>query len=73
MDLRWGLLLVGLVILVFIYAYSRYKQEIDSFFAAISEPRAPIAKAIETVVGVDPLVDFVRGGWLGENRPDRPW
>lgn len=22
---------------------------------------------------VDPLVDFVRGGWLGDNRPDRPW
>ncbi len=22
---------------------------------------------------VAPLVDFVRGGWLGENRPDRPW
>ncbi len=57
MDLRWGLLLVGLVILVFIYAYSRYKQEIDSLFAAISEPRAPIAKAVETVVAVDPLVD----------------
>jgi uncharacterized membrane protein len=22
---------------------------------------------------VAPLVDFVRGGWLGENRPDKPW
>jgi hypothetical protein len=22
---------------------------------------------------LEPLVDFVRGGWLGDNRPDRPW
>jgi len=22
---------------------------------------------------LDPLVDFVRGGWLGDQRPDRPW
>ncbi|HAV14508.1 MAG TPA: hypothetical protein DCX06_13610 [Opitutae bacterium] len=22
---------------------------------------------------LDPLVDFVRGGWLGENRPTQPW
>lgn len=22
---------------------------------------------------LDPIVDFVRGGWLGEQRPDRPW
>lgn len=22
---------------------------------------------------VAPLVDFVKGGWLGDNRPDRPW
>ncbi len=22
---------------------------------------------------LDPLIDFVRGGWLGENRPDKPW
>jgi hypothetical protein len=22
---------------------------------------------------VAPLVDFVKGGWLGENRPDKPW
>lgn len=21
----------------------------------------------------EPLIDFVRGGWLGENRPDKPW
>ncbi len=20
-----------------------------------------------------PLIDFVRGGWLGDQRPDRPW
>lgn len=20
-----------------------------------------------------PIVDFVRGGWLGDQRPDRPW
>jgi len=20
-----------------------------------------------------PMVDFVRGGWLGDNRPDQPW
>ncbi len=22
---------------------------------------------------LDPMIDFVRGGWLGENRPDAPW
>ena len=22
---------------------------------------------------LEPLVDFVRGGWLGDQRPDRPW
>ena len=22
---------------------------------------------------VDPLVDFVHGGWLGDHRPDKPW
>jgi type IV secretory pathway TrbD component len=22
---------------------------------------------------MEPLVDFVRGGWLGDHRPDRPW
>ncbi len=22
---------------------------------------------------LDPLIDFVRGGWLGDQRPDRPW
>ncbi|MGJ8653989.1 MAG: hypothetical protein ACSHX8_12005 [Opitutaceae bacterium] len=22
---------------------------------------------------LDPMIDFVRGGWLGEHRPDRPW
>ena len=22
---------------------------------------------------LDPIIDFVRGGWLGDNRPDRPW
>lgn len=21
----------------------------------------------------EPIADFIRGGWLGENRPDRPW
>jgi hypothetical protein len=21
----------------------------------------------------EPIVDFVRGGWLGEHRPDKPW
>ena len=20
-----------------------------------------------------PLVDFVKGGWLGDNRPEKPW
>ncbi|MDQ8196068.1 hypothetical protein QEH59_16655 [Coraliomargarita sp. SDUM461004] len=22
---------------------------------------------------LDPLVDFVRGGWLGDSRPSQPW
>ncbi|MGZ0654853.1 hypothetical protein ACWPKO_15455 [Coraliomargarita sp. W4R53] len=22
---------------------------------------------------LDPIIDFVRGGWLGDSRPDRPW
>ncbi len=22
---------------------------------------------------LDPLIDFVRGGWLGDQRPDKPW
>ena len=22
---------------------------------------------------LDPLIDFVRGGWLGDNRPHEPW
>ncbi len=22
---------------------------------------------------LDPAIDFVRGGWLGDQRPDRPW
>ena len=22
---------------------------------------------------LDPIVDFVRGGWLGDDRPDQPW
>lgn len=21
----------------------------------------------------EPMIDFVRGGWLGDQRPDRPW
>lgn len=21
----------------------------------------------------EPIADFVRGGWLGEHRPDKPW
>ena len=21
----------------------------------------------------EPIADFIRGGWLGEHRPDRPW
>lgn len=22
---------------------------------------------------LEPIADFVRGGWLGDQRPDRPW
>lgn len=22
---------------------------------------------------LEPVIDFVRGGWLGDSRPDRPW
>lgn len=22
---------------------------------------------------LDPIADFVRGGWLGDDRPDTPW
>jgi cell division protein ZipA len=57
MDLRWGLLLVGLILLVFIYVYSRYKREIDSFFVAFAKLGTPVTTTIETAVGVDPLVD----------------
>jgi cell division protein ZipA len=46
MDLRWGLLLVGLVLLGLIYIYSRYRPEIESFFAAISRPRVPMTKVV---------------------------
>jgi len=21
----------------------------------------------------EPIADFIRGGWLGEHRPDKPW
>jgi cell division protein ZipA len=56
MGLRWGLLMVGLVLLALIYIYSRYRQEIDSFFAAIARPRAPVeSTASETAAVLSPI------------------
>jgi cell division protein ZipA len=46
MELRWGLLFVGLILLLFVYIYSRYRQELETFFEAISRPRAPVESSV---------------------------
>lgn len=57
MELRWGLLSVGLVLLVLIYAYSRYRQEIEDFFAAFSRHAAPVESSTDEVSSAPVRVD----------------
>ena len=70
MDLRWGLLLVGLILLAFVYIYSRYKQEIEDFLAAISRPDSPVDSATEGVIDPDlPVADALDESRVDEDGP----
>ena len=55
-ELRWGLLAFGIVVLIAVYLYSRFKPSIDDRIASISarkEPKIGIEESSDAGVGAD--------------------
>ena len=73
MDLRWGLLFVGLVLIAFVYVYSRYKREIEDFLAAISQPDSPVNRTADGLIDTDlPVADALDEPPVDEDGPADP-
>lgn len=57
MELRWGLLIVGLFVVTGVYVYSRYRRNIQRSLANLSLREEPVLKDFEnTPEAADPLI-----------------
>lgn len=66
--IAWIILL--LILIVFIKVLKSAGKGLIVFFLLIAGVFI-IAKFFPGFA--EPIADFVRGGWLGEHRPDKPW